>query len=515
MLIHFSALPTISNIMRFWTFTPNENRLESGDEVAHLTGRASAVLNLLASRPNEVVSQDEILKFVWKNIHVTPDLVREYVFDLRQALGDSAANPNYIETVRGKGYRLIQGVELARRKATEPGPTQRARIAVLRPDCIIGGERWQRFADGMADELVTDLARFSDLAVIARTSSFAADKSKQIPEIAESLKCDYILESSLSVWPERLRAQFQLIDGRSGIHVWADCIERPTNSMPELSGEISLSVANLLGGISGAVMRAERRYAIRKPASELSAYENYVLACYFEEFYDQNSMRQGLMHAEQTVKLDPEFARGHLLHALFCDKGESISDKTSSEEWLSKMAHSAEAGRRIDSRDPLILSQCARAFASTGRCEEARNVAVRSADMAENDSHAAINAASALTLVAGEYELADQMIKIAYKLCPTPPEFYAFAHGRNLLFSGQAQEAEIVASSGPEFESTYVIRCLAQSLQGKVTEAKATLEKLLKKYPYFSFQNYPQSMGMVSKSTVDVFDEAVAKLDSK
>ncbi|WP_299851864.1 winged helix-turn-helix domain-containing protein [uncultured Roseovarius sp.] len=515
MLIQFPALPTILNIMQFWTFTPNENRLESRDEIAHLTGRASAVLKLLASRPNEVVSQDEILKFVWKNIHVTPDLVREYVFDLRQALGDSAVNPTYIETVRGKGYRLIQGVEFARQKATEPGPTQRARIAVLRPDCMIGGERWQRFADGMADELITDLARFSDIAVIARTSSFAADKSKQITEIAEALRCDYVLESSLSVGRGQLKAQFQLIDGRSGIHVWADCIERPIGSMPELSGEIALSVANLIGGISGAVMRAERRYAVRKPASELDAYENYVLACHFEDFYDQKSMRRGLMHAEQAIELDPEFARGHLLHALFCDKGESISDETSREEWLSKMADSAEAGRRIDSRDSLILSQCARAFASTGRSEEARNVAVRSADMAENDSHAAINAASALTLVAGEYELADQMIKTAYKLCPTPPEFYAFAHGRNLLFSGRASEAEVVASAGPDFESTYVIRCLAQSLQGKVPEAEATWQKLLKKYPYFSFENYPQSMGMVSKSTTDIFDEAVERLNIK
>ncbi len=514
-LIHFSALPTISNIMRFWTFTPNENRLETGDEVAHLTGRASAVLKLLASRPNEVVSQDEILKSVWENIHVTPDLVREYVFDLRQALGDSAVNPTYIETVRGKGYRLIQGVELARQKATEPGPTQRARVAVLRPDCIVGGERWQRFADGMADELITDLARFSDLAVIARTSSFAADKSKQIPEIAEVLKCDYILESSLSVWPGQLKAQFQLIDGRSGTHVWADCLERPTGSMPELSGEISLSVANLLGGMSGAVMRAERRYAIRKPASELSAYENYVLACHFEGLYDQTSMRQGLLHAEQAVELDPEFARGHMIHAFFCDKGESISSDISREEWLIKMASSAEAGLRIDSRDPLVLSLCARTFASTDRCEEARNAAVRSADMAENESHAAISAASALTLVAGEYELADRMIETANRLCPSPPDFYAFAHGRNLLFSGRAEEAEIVASTGPEFESTYVIRCLAQSLQGNALEARTTWEKLHKKYPYFSFENYPRSMGMVSQSTVDIFEEAVAKLDIK
>ena len=367
----------------------------------------------------------------------------------------------------------------------------------------------------MADELITDLARFSDLAVIARTSSFAADKSRQIPEIAEALKCDYVLESSLSVWPGQLKAQFQLIDGRSGIHVWADCFERPTSSLPKLSGDIALLVANCLGGFSGAVMRAERRYAIRKPASELSAYESYVLACHFEELYDQESMRQGLLHAERAVELDPEFARGHMISAFFYDKGESISSDTSREEWLTKMANSAEAGLRIDSRDPLILSLCARAFASTGRCEDAKDAAVRSADMAENESHAALSAASALTLVAGEYELADKMIKAAYRLCQFPPDFYVFAHGRNLLFSGRPEEAEALASTGPDFESTYVIRCLAQSLQGKVSEARVTMEKLRKKYPYFSFENYPQSMGMVSKSTVDVFNEAVANLGIK
>ncbi len=262
-------------------------------------------------------------------------------------------------------------------------------------------------------------------------------------------------------------------------------------------------------------MRAERRYAIRKPASELSAYENYVLACHFEELYDQKSMRQGLKHAERAVKLDPEFARAHLMCAFFYDRGESISNDISSEEWMSKFANSAEVGCRIDSRDPLILSQCARAFAAMGRIEEARNVTVRCADMAENDAHAAMNAASALTLVAGEYELADRMIQTAYQLCPTPPDFYTFAHGRNLLFSGRAEEAEIVANSGPDFESTYVIRCLAQSLQGNALKARATWEKLHKKYPYFSFENYPRSMGMVSKSTVDIFDEAVAKLGIK
>ncbi|WP_300014367.1 winged helix-turn-helix domain-containing protein [uncultured Roseobacter sp.] len=498
--------------MKKWAFTPSENRLETGNEIATVTGKASSVLKYLLENEGRVVSRDEILKAIWRDVHVTPDIVREYIFDLRQALGDSASNPRYIETVRGKGFRLLGGVEVQRRKPDLPNAMRRARIAVLRPLCLEGGERWQRFADGMADELITDLARFSDLAVVARVSSFGADTSKSILDVVEQLDCDYVLESSLSAWPDGLKAQFQLIDGRDGLHAWADTIERPIGSMPQLSGEIALSVANQLGGMSGAIIRSEQRYAVRRPMSALTAYENYVMACQLEERYDQASMRKGLAHAERAIEIDPEFARGHLVRAFFCERGEAVSSERTRDEWIAETQASAERAMTIDTRDPLILSICARSFASTGRVAEARNAVIRAADFAQNESQAALETASALTLVAGEYDLADHLLETAFALCPMPPAYYAFAKGRNLLFSGRYQEAEAVAETGPDYESTYVIGCLAQSLQNKAAEARRTHEILMSKYPHFSFARYPETFGIVAETTLDTYRDAVARL---
>ncbi|MCV3270702.1 winged helix-turn-helix domain-containing tetratricopeptide repeat protein [Roseobacter sinensis] len=498
--------------MRKWSFIPSENRLEAEEEVAHLTGKASAVLRYLLQNQGAVVSRDEILKAIWQDVHVTPDLVREYIFDIRQALGDDASNPRYIETIRGKGFRLIGGVEVLRSTTDPLGGIRRPRIAVLRPDCLEGGARWQRFADGMADELITDLARFSDLAVIARISSFAADTSKSILDVVDQLNADYVVESSLSAWPDQLKAQFQLIDGRNGLHVWAETIERPVTLMPQLSGDIALTVANHIGGPSGAIVRAEQRYAVRRPLSELNAYEHYVMACHLEEHYDQASMQRGLAHAEKVIELDPEFARGHLMRSMFCDRGEAVSNARSHEEWVQETALSAEKALSIDSRDPLILSECARAFANTGRPALARNAAVRAADFAQNDSLAALNTASSLTLVVGEFDLAEQMLDTAFSLCPLPAAFYAFARGRNLLFSGRYAEAEAVAETGPDYESTYVIRLLSQALQNKTDAARETLQVLRAKYPHFDFDAYPKNMGMVAEPTLEVYHEAVARL---
>ena len=89
--------------MQQWTFDPDSHRLKNGDVSVQITPKASAVLLSLLSRSGEVVARDDLIDQVWPGLHVTPDLVREYIHDLRMALGDNAQNPSYIKTVRGKG----------------------------------------------------------------------------------------------------------------------------------------------------------------------------------------------------------------------------------------------------------------------------------------------------------------------------------------------------------------------------------------------------------------------------
>lgn len=498
--------------MRTWKFDPSANQLRREDEIATLSGKAADVLHMLVRHRGSVLSREDILDGVWKNVTVTPDLVREYVFDLRQALGDDAANPRYIETIRGKGFRLLGGVDLALDRV--PGTAlRRARIAVLRPDCFDGGPTWQRFADGMADELITDLARFNDIAVIARTSAFAVDKKKPIEAIAGALACDFLLDSGLSVWEKKLRVRFQLVDGRSGEHVWSESIDRGTENLPKVSGEIALGVANKLGGIAGAIIRAERRYAGRRPASELSAWHNYVIACDMEMRYDDESIRKGLEHIDMAIELDPEFARSHILRGFLCEQNETLVAEREKEVWLERAHEAGQEAVALDRRDPLALAFAARTNAVAGRIEEARLSMHRAADLSENESHAALLAASGLTLVLGDFNAADRLIQAARSLDPDPPSYFAFVEGRNLLFSGQYEEAENASFSGPEFESTFVIRCLAQALIGKTQEARRTHNELVARYPGFRLSGYPKSMGIVADNVLATFEEAVTRLD--
>jgi Transcriptional regulatory protein, C terminal len=123
-------------------------------------------------REGEVVSREALLTDIWGGLQVSPDLVREYIFDLRAALGDDARRPSYIETVRGRGFRRIGdiSVECAAQQAVGHVARRRPTVAVLRPDVFNDDPRWRRFADALADDLTTHLAGFGDIAVIGRSA---------------------------------------------------------------------------------------------------------------------------------------------------------------------------------------------------------------------------------------------------------------------------------------------------------------------------------------------------------
>ncbi len=111
-----------------WTFDPDANELRRGDERRRLEHRAARALQLLCSRPGEVVTQDEIVAQVWNGRAISANSVPVVISDLRQALEDDARSPRFIETVAKRGYRL-----LAERPADLPPATRQNR---LRPALI-------------------------------------------------------------------------------------------------------------------------------------------------------------------------------------------------------------------------------------------------------------------------------------------------------------------------------------------------------------------------------------------
>ena len=158
----------------------------------------------------------------------------------------------------------------------EPALTGRPSIAVLPFDNLGGDEATGRLADGITEDIITDLARFREFDVIARNST-AVYKGKPVDvrQVGKDLNVRYVLEGSIQRQGEQIRATAQLIDAATGAHVWSERWDRPAGDVFAVQTEIAEQVASRLGGW-GVVIEAERQAARRKRPTDLTAYELYL-----------------------------------------------------------------------------------------------------------------------------------------------------------------------------------------------------------------------------------------------
>ena len=153
-----------------------DERLWHGDQPVQIGNKAFQLLRLLVSNPNRLLTKDHILDAVWGDVCVSEGLIKEYVHDLRLALGDDPKHPKFIETVRGRGYRFLGGVKVtdastsaeARRKPVTNLPS----LAVLPFTNLSGDPEQEYLSDGITEDIITELSRFPSLFIIARNSLF-------------------------------------------------------------------------------------------------------------------------------------------------------------------------------------------------------------------------------------------------------------------------------------------------------------------------------------------------------
>jgi TolB-like protein len=157
---------------------------------------------------------------------------------LREALGDSATNPKYIETVTRHGYRFI-----ARTEMLQPSNVGRKlRLAVLPCNNLSGGTAEEIFSDGMTEEMIAQLGQLDPgrLGVIARTSAMQYKRSnKGIHQIGRELHVDYILEGSVRRAADRVRVTAQLVGVADQTHLWAESYDREVKDLLTIQSDIA------------------------------------------------------------------------------------------------------------------------------------------------------------------------------------------------------------------------------------------------------------------------------------
>jgi serine/threonine protein kinase/tetratricopeptide (TPR) repeat protein len=179
-------------------------------------------------------------------------------------------------------------------------------LAVLPLDNLSGDPSQQYFADGMTDELITDLAQISGLHVISRTSAMQyKDSKKSLPQIAKELNVDGVIEGTVERVGERVRIRAQLIDAATDRHVWAKSYERALSDILAMQDEVARGIAN---EIQIALTPAERARLTNARAVNPQAHDALIRGLYLD---NQAEMQKGFDSVKQAVAMDPGYAEAH------------------------------------------------------------------------------------------------------------------------------------------------------------------------------------------------------------
>lgn len=307
-------------------FDPARRRVLRRGEVLGVTGLTLVFLRVLMDRSPGVVSYDELAKQVWGGRPVTPETIAQRAKLLRDALGDDAGNPRYVELVRGHGYRLVPAVTSVE-STVEPATRRRLpgrgagmvallalavaavlfalrqhpppSVAVLPFRDLSAEGDHSYFGDGMAEQLIDELTRLEGVRVASRTSSFTyREPQADARTIGNALNVSTILEGSVRRSGNTLRITAQLIDADDGFHLWSDSFDRPMGDLLAVQDEIAAAVAGVLG-VSVGIRDAN---AFRGAGtSSVEAYEAYLRALRLPRWQDREQLLQ------QALRFDPDY----------------------------------------------------------------------------------------------------------------------------------------------------------------------------------------------------------------
>ena len=269
----------------------------------HLRDKPFDALVLLLEQAGEVVTRDELRERLWPS-DVFVDFennLNAAVNRLREALGDSAHEPRYVETLPRRGYRLLVPVALD----SPPEAPRRPRLVVLPLDNLGDDDAHDYFAAGLTEELTTQLAAADPerLGVLARTTaSRCAAAGKGIAAIGRDLDLDYVVEGSVRRSAERVRVSVQLIRARDETHVWARSYDAERRDVLALQGDLARAIAHEIE-VAVALVPARRRV-------DPDAYDAYLRGQHHARRFDQpGAWEAAIACYREAVDRDPQFAR--------------------------------------------------------------------------------------------------------------------------------------------------------------------------------------------------------------
>lgn len=321
------------------------------------------LLILLVRRDGALVTREEIIETLWgPDVFVdTEQGINTAIRKIRQALHDDPDKPRYVQTVVGRGYRFVAPLAAEEQQAvaadavapvvatTEASPQTSSgisrrpfwmwgaallaalgimaglllrgsgnpagasatakpirSIAVLPLENLSGDPAQEYFVDGMTDELITQLAKLSEMRVISRTSVMRYKGArKPLPEIARELKVDAIVEGTIVRSGSRVRVRAQLIRAAEDQHLWAETYERDLSDVLTLQTELASAIAQQ---VEGKLTSRSQGPVPGHRAVSPDVYEAYLRGRYLWNTRTEDGLKKGMEYFQQAIAKDTKYA---------------------------------------------------------------------------------------------------------------------------------------------------------------------------------------------------------------
>jgi TolB-like protein/DNA-binding winged helix-turn-helix (wHTH) protein/Flp pilus assembly protein TadD len=516
---------------RFLRFGIFEVDLHAGRLTKHglrlkLQEQPFQVLAMLLEKPGELVNREELQSRLWPRTIVDFDHgLNKAINKIRDVLGDSAENPRFIETVARRGYRFLADVEAINAPTPQSEATSDAgngasapadvwkklrhsrawrlvgfglvllfaavvlwivypwnasskirSLAVLPLENLSGDPSQDYFAEGMTDELITDLGQISTLRVISR-SSVMTYKSvrKPLAEIARELDVQAVVEGSVLRSGERVRITAQLIEVPPDRHIWAHSYEGDLRDTLTLQNTVARTIAEQIQ----AVLNKQEKAALEKSrVVKPEAYEAYLKGRYFWNKRTGDGLKKAIEYFTVAIEKDPNYAEAYA----------GLADSYAlSGDW--------EYG---------ILSPHDASL-------EAKAAATKALDLDDSLGEAHTSRAFALDLYDWDWSAAEMEYRRAIALNPG----YATAHhwyAWHLMVIGRTDEGILELRKAESLDPlSLIIRadladalCIAHRYSESVQQSERTLEM----DPNFAIGHYELGQAFVQKQ---MYNEAIAE----
>jgi TolB-like protein/Tfp pilus assembly protein PilF len=258
------------------------------------------VLQMLIRRAGEIVPREELRQQIWpSDTFVDFDHgINNAIKRLREALGDTADTPLYIETLPRRGYRFIGKIE-------KDTPKFRS-LVVLPLENLSRDPEQEYFADGLTEALITTLAKIGDLRVVSRTSSILYKGArKPLREVAGELEVDAVVEGTVLRAGARVRITAQLIDPLQETHLWAESYERDLSDVLSLQAEVAHAIAR---EVHVKLTPRERTELARVQTVDPEAYEAYLKGRHYWNQRSRDGFPKAVEYLHRAITKDSAYA---------------------------------------------------------------------------------------------------------------------------------------------------------------------------------------------------------------